>query len=489
MIEREADLDLTQEDPSATSDIVHSEDDDHRIPQPRGPDHREHAAPLAESAAPSSDTGETATATDYPTTSRVDLANHLEQRRLDAIREVCAKYAIEDPEKVATVKGAHQLVSDYHAPFVVDRLLDILDHCRADVAAHPGTKVVFLGRDGDSLALAARELDPEFYDKHCTSVTLSRCLADCSVQDMENLGKSFPELKGFRTAAGDVDPGDVDGARARQIEYLESRKVPVGTPGARIILIDTSFRGTVQNLLAATHSSADFHGKYLFYSESEGDPHASQKTGFALHRRLDGTDIDPRAATEQPTAVGPTPLSIFAEKDSVLALEQILRGSLSKAVRIVDGTPEQHLESPPLNQINPLEVADRYRDDQVRLAVMDINQLAVADYAAAMAALRRDGGSWRAEMGAKAEEFVNQVGSWCRRDSDIDPALAEFLGSFVRREDKELVAELHGLIEERHLDSDVQWQAYQDCGSLAEKSAYVDNVRKDTPASGGASHG
>ncbi|MFI6044242.1 hypothetical protein ACIA8C_21605 [Nocardia sp. NPDC051321] len=417
----------------------------------------------------------------------------LAQRRLDATAAVCADHGLEDPEAIEAVALAHQLVCDNHAPFIVDRTLDMLDHIKADVEAHPGTVVVFLGRDGDAIGLAARELDPEFYEQHCTHVTLSRCLAESAVQDLEkNANKTFPELKEeeFRNARSEVNPEHVDGARARLTEYLELRGVPVGEPGARIILVDTSFKGTVQNLLTATYPGADFHGKYLFYDQSSTDPNAGQKTAFALHRDPEGTITDPRAEANQPGGTGANPLEIFVEKDPVLAIEQILRGSLSKAVHVENGVPDQHPESPPLEEINPLEVAEKYLDEPVRLAVMDINQLAVADFAATVAVARREGGPWRADLDAKAKEFVNKLGAWSRREPLTEPALAEFLGSFVRREDKRLVAQLHSLIEDRGLDSTAVWRDYQQCGTLAAQSAFVEEKRNDTTASGGeASYG
>ncbi|MGY2011943.1 hypothetical protein ACW9HC_33650 [Nocardia gipuzkoensis] len=407
----------------------------------------------------------------------VDAA-HQRERAVDA---VCTRHGVDTPEGRAAVEQAYDVVRDWHAPFVVRHTLDVIADCKADIAANPGTVVVFLGRDGHAPALAAYHLDREFFDAHCTEVTVSRRLADTTVQDLErNAGKTFPQLEGFRTARDEVDPADIPGAKAQMTHYLESRGVPVGTPGARIILVDSSFKGTVQELLSATYPHAEFRGRYLMYAESADDPHPGSKTGYALHHPAD--------ATRDPDDLA----QFFLEKDAVLAIEQILRGPWSKAVRFgPDDVPIQTLEAPAIDQINPLDIAPEYLEENVRLAVMDINQHAVADYAESIAAVRRDGGDWRGELIDKSEAFMREVRSWVTGDRDTDPAFAQLLGSFVRREDKHIVADLNTALKQRGLDTadTTVWQNYRQLGSIDEKRAYLEQIRSHSTPSTGADHG
>ncbi|MFI9402223.1 hypothetical protein [Nocardia sp. NPDC052316] len=404
-----------------------------------------------------------------------------EQRRTAAVDAVCARHQVDTPEGRAAVEKAYEVVFDYQAPFVVRHTIDILEDCKKDLAATPDAVVAYLGRDGHPIALAAYELDREFFETNCTEVTVSRCLADSAVQDLErNAGKTFEAIEEFRSARDDVDPADIPGAKARLTRYLELRELPVGTPGSTVILVDSSFKGTVQELLSATYPDITFRGRYLICGESPNDPHPGSKTGYALHQSVDGGSADP----------ADDPAAILAEKDAVLAIEHILRGPYSKAVRFgPDHIPAQELESPPLDQINPLDVARDYVDANVRLAVMEINQFAVSHYASDIAALRRAGGDWHNELATKSETFLRQVRSWVTRDSDTDPAFAQLCDSFVRRTDKNLVGNLRTAIEHRGLDdSDATqvWRDYQQLGSLEAKEAFV---HRRTDPSTGASHG
>jgi hypothetical protein len=445
---------------------------------PRGPNPTASDTPVGEGSVENDTNTTAAAAVDRALDAGPIDAAHQRERAVDA---VCTRHGVDSPEGRAAVEQAYDVVRDWHAPFVVRHTLDVIADCKADIAANPGTVVVFLGRDGHAPALAAYHLDREFFDEHCTEVTVSRRLADTTVQDLErNAGKTFPQLEGFRTARDEVDPADIPGAKAQMTRYLESRGVPVGTPGARIILVDSSFKGTVQELLSATYPHAEFRGRYLMYAESADDPHPGSKTGYALHHPAD--------ATRDPDDLA----QFFLEKDAVLAVEQILRGPWSKAVRFgPDDVPIQTLETPAIDQINPLDIAPEYLEENVRLAVMDINQHAVADYAESIAAVRRDGGDWRGELIDKSEAFMREVRSWVTGDRDTDPAFAQLLGSFVRREDKHIVAELNTALKQRGLDTadTAIWQDYRQLGSIDEKQAYLERIRNHSTPSTGADHG
>ncbi|MCX4095431.1 hypothetical protein [Nocardia sp. alder85J] len=348
----------------------------------------------------------------------VDTAADLREAAVDA---VVARYGIDGPEGRAAVERVHEVVSEYHAPLITEGAVRILDHARARVAADPDTRVLFVGRDGHSLALAARELDPVFFQRYCTEATISRQLADTSLHDLEqHAGRAFPEVAEFRVPREQVDPADVPGTRAQLTTYLDDRGVPVAIPGSRILVADTSYRGSVQEMLAAQYEDVTFEGSYLFHAASPHDPHPGSKTGQLLHISADGTVRADSAATT------------FATKDAVLAIEHMLRGPLSKAVRFRDGLPEQELRAP-TDGLDPAALAPEYRDEPVRLAALDAAQLAVAHHARGVAAQRADGLPWRAELAAAADRSIEQVRSWSERDDTVDPALRVVLDSFVRR--------------------------------------------------------
>jgi hypothetical protein len=323
----------------------------------------------------------------------------------------------------------YDMVKEVHGPLILHGATRMLEAFRAEVAERPDARIAFVGRDGHSLALAVYELDREFFEDHCTEITVSRCLADSAVQDLEiNSGRGFPELEAFRAARDQVDPNDIPGTRARMTNYLEDRGVPVGTPGSRIILADTSYKGTVQELLAAQYPDVEFRGHYLFLAESPQDPHPGSKTGHVLHVPPDGT----------PSADDPA--AVFTQKDAVLAIEHVLRGARSKAVRFgTDGIPEQRREAPSRSGIDPADLAPEYRDDNVRIAAMEVAQLAIAQHARQATGQR--GPQWRAELAAESDTSARRVGSWARRDGATDPAQRTVLDSFVRRSDRPAVDE------------------------------------------------
>ncbi|WP_155981800.1 hypothetical protein [Nocardia sp. BMG111209] len=341
-----------------------------------------------------------------------------------AVATVLDRYGVRTPEGRAAVERVHDVITEHLAPLITYGTMKILDAARAAVAEHPDTRVVFLGRDGHSLALAANELDPEFFRRHCTEVTVSRVLADASLQDLEqHSGREFPEVEAFRSARDKVEVDDIPGSRAQLTNYLEGRGVPVADPGSRILLIDTSFNGTVQELLSAEYPDVHFEGHYLFHAESPDDPHPGTKTGHLLHISADGS---------RPADVF---ASTFSHKDAVLAVEHMLRGPLSKAVRFdADGLPEQRPEAP-ITGLDHRALAPEYRDEAVRRAALDIAQVAVAQHAERFAD-RVSGPPRPPGLPSAAARTAEQVRSWREGRDTVDPTLRTVLDSFVRRSDR-----------------------------------------------------
>ncbi len=394
-----------------------------------------------------------------------------------AVHVVAERLHLTDPHALSALTEAYHVASTYTAPFIVDIAHDIVADLKADIAVDPGAVVVFVGRDGHSLAVATEQLEPEFFREHCKEVVLSRAVVESAVQDTErNLGARYPQLADFRQAAGKV-AGDPTGSMDVLTRYLNARGVPVGEDGSHVILVDTSYKGTVQELLAALYPETRFQGRYAFFGESPSDPHPGSKTGYAVH--LDAVHGGGRPLADLPV----DPALTFAHQDAIGSIEETLHGSMGSPRGFgADGRPlqqPQHLEPDQLKGLNPTTVASGYVDPLVREAVMDINLIAVHDVAAHAAAVRDAGGDWRAELDAGASAFRQEIRNWISGSDRTDAQFSEIMSSFVRRLDKSLVANLSDLLRRSGLDqvqTDAIWRQYGQLGTIAERRAFVESL-------------
>ncbi|EWC63259.1 Fibroin heavy chain precursor (Fib-H) (H-fibroin) [Actinokineospora spheciospongiae] len=96
------------------------------------------------------------------------------ERRDQAVDEVDAESGSTDPLRRA-LADTHDVARGYT---VVDVAARTHDDLVAKVAADPGHRVVFPGRDGHSPALATRAPNPGCFDRHATEVVLSRAVVD-----------------------------------------------------------------------------------------------------------------------------------------------------------------------------------------------------------------------------------------------------------------------------------------------------------------------
>ena len=62
----------------------------------------------------------------------------------------------------------------------------MLPDLRAAVEADPGRRIVFVGRDGATLARAVQRLAPELYREHGSYVMVSRRLPRAALEDYES---------------------------------------------------------------------------------------------------------------------------------------------------------------------------------------------------------------------------------------------------------------------------------------------------------------
>jgi hypothetical protein len=136
-----------------------------------------------------------------------------------------------NPAQQQAVTEAYEVFRASTGPFMVSIAAQMLPDLKVEVATDPNRRVVFLGRDGHSLAAAVRSLDPDFFQAHCSEVVLSRLVVEAALQDLEtSAGMSFPQLEAFREKRGGVSADDVPRAFRHLTHYLQRSGIPVGEP-------------------------------------------------------------------------------------------------------------------------------------------------------------------------------------------------------------------------------------------------------------------
>jgi hypothetical protein len=402
-----------------------------------------------------------------------------------ATRRVAGKLGLTAGSDLDVLRDAYLVAHEFQASMIVRIADDMLADLHADVGTHGVDRVVALGRDGHSLAIAMHQLDRPFYRRHVSNLVLSRALVENALQDLEHhQGLSFPQVHGYRRVASRVDPADTVGAFRVLSDYLQAREVPVGRPGSRVTLFDTSFKGTVQELLAAVYPETAFRGRYAFFGESPHDPHPGSKTGYEVHL----TAAESRQG--RPFFVLPSDESLtFAHQLAINSVEELMDGPMTTPVRIGPfGADQRGQHNAPdlLVGLSRGRVSPRLRSLRVREGVKVVNLIAVADRARVSAALRDTGADYRASLEDGAARYRGEVRAWIN-GSEIDPRLAEFLDSFVHRADKQQVELLDRALsraEVPDLEAAAIWAAYDRCAD-GDKQVFVQNVLDSSQAGGG----
>ncbi|WP_344162044.1 ABC transporter permease [Nocardiopsis rhodophaea] len=361
------------------------------------------------------------------------------------------------------------------------------DDLQSDVKNHSDAhRVVFLGRDGHSLAIATAELYPEFFNAHCSEVVLSRAVVDSALQDLEkNYKKTFPNVEEFRGARKKVSPENVDDSHIALREYLRNNNIPVGKEGSSVTLVDTSFKGTVQELLSAAYPNTEFTGRYAFYSQSPEDPHPGTKIGYVFHQEVsDSWKGLPKP--DLPNDVSQT----FGNQDALGVIEETMHGPLGSPKKITGSgptqTPQRH-ESNATEGINPILISPSYQSPDVREAVKAAAFMAVQDTARDSAQKRARGEDWKGELMQKREHFTQQVRLWVEKKPGVDTQLKTVLDSFVRRADKGCVKDLANELKSRKMSPEQQesvWERFRQKKNVAEKEKFVATFKKATESSG-----
>lgn len=395
--------------------------------------------------------------------------------RYRAVAELATAYQLDEAGRRA-VDLAYEVFRRHHAPFVVSVAAQMLPDLRADVRDDPARRIVFLGRDGHSFAIATHTLDPQFFTRHCHDVVLSRVVVEAALQDLEvNTGASMPEVDGFRQVRGRVDPADVTGSYRHLTRYLRQAGIPIGLPGSAITVVDSSLKGTVQELLSAAYPATTFQGRYSFLSELPSDPHPGSKRGYVLHR---GPDQDPYG--DALVALPDDPSLTFASKEAISVLEDTMHGPQDTPRRITADGPAQigQRDDPDtLGGFNPIVVHPDFRDPVVREAVKAVAFLAVYDTAVDVASRRDAGQPWTSELLASRQAFTAQVRAWVGEEPTVDPELKRVLDSFVRRADNPLVRQLTGMLQQAQMpptQAETIWRRFAAAGSIEAKRAFLD---------------
>ncbi|BCK56235.1 hypothetical protein NWFMUON74_40070 [Nocardia wallacei] len=385
--------------------------------------------------------------------------------------EICRIRGVDTPEGLEAVHRAYNVTFNTVAPFIVHHMADFVHQAEAEIRDDPNHRYMFLGRDGNALAVSAAVLSPDLYAHHGAALSITRRMMENSLREQERVtGKSF-EIDAFRKYKNDDIDEPVTGAKADLADVLESGGFQINEPGQTITVVDTSLKGSTQVGLSTQYPQPNWRGVYLVFMQGQTDPDPDSKKGLALDLRWPH-DRGGAGEDELPASRAHT----FAHPSAILIIEDLLHGPWSSAQGIdADGHPIQTLEPPPIDELNPLDISPAFQAPSTRLAAADAMLLAVRDRAFEAVRRRAAGADWRTELEQEAERFVDDVRSWIST-GDTDPGLAELIRSFARPIDRHHISVLHNALRASRLspsEIDAVWRGYSDMGTLADKQRYV----------------
>ncbi|MBN9739436.1 MULTISPECIES: hypothetical protein [unclassified Pseudonocardia] len=344
---------------------------------------------------------------------------------------------------------AYEAFRAHHGRFVAAVSADMLPDLHRDVAERDA-RIVFLGRDGHSYAAAVRGLDPDFYERYCTEIVLSRAVVEAALADLEhNAGARFDAVESFRVRDR-VDPTAAAGAFQALSDYLDDAAIPT-TDGA-ITLVDNSFKGTIQELYSAAYPGVEVHGRYAIHAAHPDDPHPGTKTGYALHQPARG-----RWGGYPLAELPDEPELTLGAAEAVAAIEHTLHGPDTSPTELAEDGPvqqPQRFQTAALRGYNPALIEPAYREPRVREAVKVTALLAVHD-TATQARPHWTGEQFHTtqhERHQAVNGFATHVRAWITQAPDRDAALTGVLDAFVRRSDRALLAEAYDQLAGAGLD-------------------------------------
>lgn len=395
------------------------------------------------------------------------------------------KFRVDSPGKVMALAATYDLTKEYLAPFMVKTAVDMIPDLISAVSRNPNAWVVFVGRDAFSIGYIVRALCPQFYASSCRGLYLSRSIVDAALQELEETeGRSFATIEAFRKRPSPAtSPGPAWRALTR---YFEENDIYLDRDGSEVHLVDTGYKGSVQEMLSAAYPRTRFYGHYVFFGESPYDPHPSSKKGYALHldveRSFGGLAIRGRLPDD--------PNLTFSHHEAIIVVEELLQGShLSPAIISPAGKPltlRQHHAPQPLEGLNPALIAPEYTDPYLREGVLSLNVTAVSQFAHKIADTATQSEpdwyknashtEWYSELASSAESLRTQVRAWVGHQA-IDPALSRCLDAFVHRVDKELLSNFAANLKRVDLTDEQQrpiWISLSRLATLADLKSFID---------------
>lgn len=195
-------------------------------------------------------------------------------------------FKIDSPQKVRALAATYDLTKQYLAPFMVKTVVDMPPDLVSAVARNPQVRIVFVGRDAFSLGHVAQALAPRFYAANCRAMYLSRSIVDAALRELEETeARSFASIEHFRKRPSvATSPGP---AWRAPTQYFADNDINLDRDDSEVHLIDTGYKGSVQEMLSAAYPRTRFQGHYVFFGASPHDPHPGSKKGYALHLDTD----------------------------------------------------------------------------------------------------------------------------------------------------------------------------------------------------------
>lgn len=378
----------------------------------------------------------------------------------------CSVMKIDSPAKLRAIETAYRTAFWYLGPFITKIAADMLSEMATIVTStQRRPHVLFIGRDAAAIGYAIEELTPGFHNQFCSAVApLSRALADTVAEEAAFwFPDSVAAIEQYRKP-GPHRELDVDvGAWQGLVDFLEVCNAYLDNSDALFILVDTGYKGSIQEMLTVAYPNAVFYGLYAFYAAATRS--SVRKKGMILNLDYEqgwgGQAIRDRIIDD--------PALLFAHHDAVVAVEELLRGE-----------SETNMMKDPLDGLNPTKISAYYTERDVRRATLALHQIAITAYAAHDIDARDNSPeTWYSNLGVAAERFPRELYAWLTR-RPCDAALRTLLDSFVRRADKHFVKALAEVLEAAGVPKRMKrriWRSFDQQNTLSTKGAFVESLR------------
>ncbi|QMU69976.1 hypothetical protein [Streptacidiphilus sp. P02-A3a] len=397
-------------------------------------------------------------------------------------------FGIETRSAAESLLATYRCAKHYLAPLMVKAAVDMLPSLRAAVEADERTRIIFAGRDSFSLGNVISVIDPEFFGGHCHNLYLTRALVDAAVAGMEESGTDVRHIGPYRKRA----PGPARHAAWDELRrYLTLSGIDLDSSRGKVLVVDTGYKGSIQEMLAVLYPHVVFQGHYVFHAGSDSDPHPGSKRGYVL-------DVPAGPGTTGTAVRGALPERhelTFTHHEAIVAVEELLQGShLSPSRLEPTGRPRTvraRWDDDAHEGLNPFLIRGDYCDPVRREAVLAFNVIAVTHVAKEIAvridpqdpawygqAVRQE---WYRELETGLLRLRAQLRAWISRtpDAESDEVLTGMLDSFVHRADRRVVNRLGAALSgTRATAAQLQWawQIYDRHRTQEAREKFVDNI-------------